>query len=166
MLCSGLDLATEWRARRWRKLLNIIDHLPRHSRYVEAVSNDERIAALLINEPEAAAQPARRMSEYSVVVEMLSLLVDRISELIGAVAASRGLKPRRIPPAPRPETAMDRLRRRRRRSTHRRLVSKLLPHKAQEPEPEPAPGPRRAALPPPPTGGRDVLRRSGWGGSK
>jgi hypothetical protein len=163
-----LDLATEWRSRRWRRLLNVIDHLPRNSHYVEAVSLDEQVAERILNMPDdSVSRPRRRMSEYSVVVETLSLLTDRVSELIGTVAASKGLKPRKIPPAPRPETATERLRSQRRRVTHRRLVSKLLPHKATEPEPVAAP-PARRALPAktPPAEGRDLLGRSGWNGSQ
>jgi hypothetical protein len=111
------------------------------------------------------------MSEYSPVVETLSLLCDRVSELIGTVAATKGMRPRKIPPAPRPVTAIERLRKKRRQVTHRRLVSKLLPHKATAPEPEPVPVPARHPVPAvqrsrqtPPAGGRDVLRRSGWRG--
>ncbi len=161
-ICHGMDLATEWRARRWRRLLNMIDHLPRDSAYVEAFCDDEEVAATLLGGPEPQGQPQRRMSDYSVVVEVLSLLVDRVSELIGTVAASRGIKPRKIPPAPRPETAADRLRKQRRRATHRRLVSKLLPHKAAELPAEQSKLPTRPVPPRPPASGGDVMRRSGW----
>lgn len=119
----------------------------------------------MLDLPMVEGKPTRRVSEYSPVVEMLSLLADRISELIGVVSASRGIRPRRIPSAPRPVTALDRLRERRRRTTHRRLVSKMLPHKNHEPPP--AEPPRKRPRPPAPKpGGGDVLRRSGWGGTQ
>ncbi len=122
----------EWKARRWRKLLDLIEHLPRHSAYLEAVSEDETIASMLLDRGDESRAPKRRMSEYDAVVETLSTLVDRVGELINAVLASKGVKPRRIPPAPRPVTAMQRLREGRRKIEHVTLVSKLLPHKAKE----------------------------------
>lgn len=177
-MCNGLDLATEWRARRWQKLLDIIERLPRHSAYIEAITDDELIAERLALEPPPTdTSPRRRMSEYNAEVEMLSLLADRIAELIGTVAASRGIRPRKIPPAPRPVTAMERVRQRRRHATHRYLVSKLLPHKAdgapsavaQEPPARPVRAPVRRALPtrtqPPgqqPGSNPPRTNRSGW----
>lgn len=161
----------EWRRRRWRRLLNLIEFLPRDSAYIEALSNDEEIAQQLLDKQIPERPPQRRMSEYSAVVEVLSLVADRIAELIGTVAASRGIKPRRIQPAPRPVTALERLRKRRRRIRHRSLVSKLLPHKREEPDPLPPHRGRDATQPQlpgrvgdRPRSGRDLMRRSGWRG--
>jgi hypothetical protein len=143
-LCNGVDLAVEWRNRRWQKLLDLIERLPRHSAYIEAVSEDEAVAAQMLNMPDDTKPARRRLSEYDVVVETLSTLVDRVGELINAVMASKGVRPRRIPPAPRPVTALQKLRERRRRVEHVSLVSKLLPHKAKEltGPPIPLPGPQ------------------------
>jgi hypothetical protein len=119
-----------WRQRRWRKLLNVIDHLPRHSALTEAIADDEALAAVLLESPPAKTGARRRMSEYTAEVETLSAAVDRLGELIQVVAATRGAKARRIPPAPRPVTAMDRLRARRRIDKHYAVVARVLPHKA------------------------------------
>lgn len=128
---------------------------------MEAVALDEQVAELLIDMPETASTKVeRRLSEYDAVVEMLSLLADRIAELIGTVAASRGIKPRKIPPAPRPVTALERLRKRRREQKHHALVARLLPGRS----PAPALPPKRPALLPgrPAKPEPDRTRRSGW----
>ncbi len=101
---------------------------------MEAFSQDEMVARGMV-EPEDT-KPRRRMVEYSVEVEMLSTLVDRMAEMIAAVVASRGVKPRHIPPAPRPVTAYERLRKEQRKSTHESLVARLLPNKGKQPAPE------------------------------
>lgn len=127
---ARLDLAVEWRRRRWRRLLNIIDHLPRHSLFIEAVTQDEAIAEQLLDNPpkdQPASKPTRRMSEWSPVVELLTVAVNRLAELTQAVAAIGGAKPRKITPAPFPETVLEKLRKRRRDRNHRALVALVLP---------------------------------------
>ncbi len=114
------------------------------------------------------------MSEYSTEVEMLSLLADRLAELITAVAATKGIRSRKITPVPRPVTALDRMRARRRKANHRFLVGALLPGRTPAGPPEPSetqrpprPSARRALPPsrtPPPTSRAVQPRtvRSGW----
>lgn len=122
-----------WRSRRWRKLLNLIDHLPRNSAYVEALANDEDLVEQMLDRSDdAATGPTRRMSEYSADVELLSAISDRIAELIQVTVAVNGAKPQKIQYSPRPITAGERVRRRRRESKHRTLVSRMLPHKPLE----------------------------------
>ena len=127
-----LDLATEWRSRRWRRLLNIIDHLPRTSAYREAVADDDDLARLLLRyAPPEPGRPQRRMSDWSAEVEVLTAVLDRLGELVQAVAAVGGAKPKKVPPAPRPVTAYERARGNRRAERHRSLVARVLPHKQQ-----------------------------------
>lgn len=128
-----MDLAKEWQSRRWRRLLNIIDRLPRHSAYFEALCDDEEMAEHLARQPESKSQPRRRMSEWSATVELLTAVLNRLSELIQAVAALGGAKPRKVPSAPYPVTALDRVRNRKRLEKHRSLVARVLPHKANPP---------------------------------
>lgn len=132
---ARLDLAVEWRRRRWRRLLNVIDRLPRDSRYVEEVTQDEEVAEQLLENPPkelTSKKSFRRMSEWSPVVELLTVCVNRLAELTQAVAALGGAKPRKIPPAPLPETAMDKVRRRRRDRNHKALVALVLPDADKE----------------------------------
>lgn len=146
----GIDLAREWRSRRWRRLLNLIDHLPRDSAYVEALSDDEEMAERMLGQADRA--PRRRMSEFSVEVELLSVIADRQAEIINALIARRGVKPARIKWQPRPETALERVRRRKRRRQHEALVAKVLPARAQQAEPAVGPD----------AGDETVSAGSGW----
>ena len=81
--------------------------------------------------------PRRRMSEWSVEVELLSTAVDRITELIQTVAASHGAKPSRVTPQPRPQTAIERVEHRERMRKHRSVVARVLPHKADQYQQQP-----------------------------
>ncbi len=124
-----LDLATEWRSRRWRRLLNIIDRLPRDSAYMEAVADDEEVAEQMLRRRDSGEdkQPRRRLSDWSPTVEILTTIVDRIGELTQVAAALGGARPSKLPRGPYPVTAFDRVRNRRRVDNHRSLVSRVLP---------------------------------------
>ncbi len=121
-----------WQSRRWRHLLNIIDQLPRDSAFAEALSNDEGLAEALLKMPQRPGLPTRRMREWSAEVELLSALVDRTAELIQAVAATKGAKPKQVRWMPRPVTAIQRLRARARKAKHNSLVARLLPGRGDE----------------------------------
>jgi hypothetical protein len=124
---GGLDLATEWRSRRWRRLLGIIDQLPRDSRYVEAVTQDEQLAERWADRKEKSdTGPKRRMADWSVQVELLTAILNRLGEATQAIAALGGAKPRKVPPAPVPTTAMDRIRNRKRFEKHKALAARVL----------------------------------------
>lgn len=130
---ARLDLATEWRSRRWRRLLNVIDNLPRESRYFEARVNDEQvIEAMLTAHGETAPgkePPTRRMSDWSAQVELLTVVVNRLGEVVQGIAVLGGAKPGKPLPAPQPTTAYESVRSRLRSRKHETLVSRLLPHK-------------------------------------
>lgn len=128
----GLDLGTEWRARRFRKLLNAIDGLPRHSGFVEALTSDDDWAEQVLAAGEPENLPARRMSEWSPVVEQLTNILDAVREQTAVAVAAAGGKPNKVKPSPRPKTALERVRKRRRTEQHRSLVARLLPHKAAD----------------------------------
>lgn len=124
-----MDFRGLWRSRQWRKLLNLIDWLPRNSAFSEAMSNDEDLAAALLSRPkdERSKQARRpRVSEYSPELERLIDVVDRLGEVMAATVAAAGGKPPKVRPQPRPETAMDRLREQQRYLKHKRTVSRVL----------------------------------------
>ncbi len=121
-----------WRARRWRELLNLIDHLPRNSAYHEALVEDDDLAEVLATRPDVDRPPTRQMRDFSVEVELLSVLGDRIGELIHVVAATKGAKPKPLRPLPRPSSALQRLRARRRRAKHDSVVARLLPGRSKD----------------------------------
>jgi hypothetical protein len=68
------------------------------------------------------------MADWSPELELLTAAVDRLGDVVKAVVATipKARVPK-IPPLPRPQTAMDRVRRRRRASKHRALVARVLP---------------------------------------
>lgn len=117
-----------WRNRRWRDLLTFIDWLPRNSAYMEALSDDEEVAEEYLNRPKSdAPQTARpRISEWSSELEKLTDVVDRLGEVMQAVVASNGGKPPKIRPQPRPRTAVDKLREKKRYEHHKKVVSRVL----------------------------------------
>lgn len=128
-----LDLAAEWRSRRWRRLLNVIDQLPRDSRYVEAMAMDEQLAERMADRPQPKGPTRRRMSDWSVQVELLTSILARLGEMTQAIAALGGAKPRKVPPPPLPQTAMDRVRNRKRFEKHHALVARVLPGRQAPP---------------------------------
>lgn len=118
------DLAALWRQRRWRFLLNVIDHLPRHSHYVTAMAGDEELAEQLPEPKSGSSAPP--LTEWTPEAERLTLVCDRLAELITAVGNTVAKKPRRPPPPlPRPVTAHDRIRRRKRRERHHLILKRL-----------------------------------------
>lgn len=131
---ARLELAVEWRQRRWRRLLDIIDQLPRDSRYIEAVSLDEDVAEALLEHDtgdDRKVKPVRRMSEWSPTVELLTAILNRLAEVAQAIAALGGAKPRAIPSAPMPTSVLERMRKRRRERQHKALMARILPHETQ-----------------------------------
>ncbi len=120
-----------WQSRRWRHLLNIIDQLPRHSAFGEALTNDEELAhevAKRRKHDDSGRAPSRSMRDFTVEVELLSVVADRIAELIQAVAATKGAKAKQNPiRMPRPVTALQRVTAQRRRAKHDSVVARVLP---------------------------------------
>jgi hypothetical protein len=101
---------------------------------------DDQVAlAMLRSEDGKSKKSRRRMSEWSAEAELLSTVADRIAELIQATVASRGAKPGTFAAAPRPETALDRVREQERIRKHRALVARVLPHIYGDPGAQPPP---------------------------
>jgi hypothetical protein len=129
----GLDLAQLWRRRRWRFLLNIIDRLPRDSHFVEAQAADEQFAEAVLAMPPASVPTTPRWSEWTPERQALADIVDRLGDVVTAVLRAGGAKHvPSIPRYPRPVTAADRLRDKRRIEQHYRIVAMVLPDRTQE----------------------------------
>mgnify|MGYP006199840543 CR=1 FL=1 len=68
------------------------------------------------------------MADWSPELETLTAAVDRLGDVVKAVVATiPKAKVPKIPPMPRPRTALDRVRQRRRVRAHRALVARVLP---------------------------------------
>lgn len=124
-----VDLGEEWRARRWWGLLNLIDHLPRNSALVEAQANDEEAARALLDRPPPESEISERWSDWSPERDALARIDDRLQDIARAVVSTNGGKPGRFQPAPRPSSALQRLRSQQRLMRHHELVARVLPHK-------------------------------------
>lgn len=116
----GEDLAACWRSRRWRRLLNLIDGLPVHSAYREAAALDEELAEEFADEPRGEYRPS--ITEWSSTNQLLAAVFDRLGEVVYVLAASNGGKPKMPDGWPRPETATDRVMRRRQRRDYDDLL--------------------------------------------
>lgn len=129
-----------WRARRWRELLNLIDHLPQNSFYYHALMNDPEHARL-IAEWEAQnpdqPNPGPGWQTWSPEVAKLTELLDAVHVLTAATIAGNGGKPGKIVPSERPRSVLaeerEKATMRRKRSVYDRIVAKVLPHKAKNP---------------------------------
>lgn len=87
------------------------------------MADDEELAEQL---PEPKGSGAPLLTEFTPEVERLTLICDRLAELITAVGNTVAKKPRRPPRGlPRPVTAHDRIRRRKRRERHHLILKRL-----------------------------------------
>jgi hypothetical protein len=124
-----LDLTEEWQERRWGRLLNLADRISktRTSWLNEVMCQDEELAELMVKteKRDAPPKPSRSMRDYSPIVEVLSTIADRQGELAQVMAATKGAKPRRVDPLPRPSTAYARIRQRKSREHHSYTVARV-----------------------------------------
>lgn len=115
--------------------MNLVQQLPPHSRLKAAMADDDELAEQmdLDNLP---PPPPPSLTEFDPTTRAIADLYDRMGTLIQVVMASSGSKKRlKMPPYPRPRLAIERVKHRRRMAKHRRLVARLLPHKAVDGEP-------------------------------
>lgn len=102
--------------------------MPRDSYLNEAMAEDEQLARHLIDQEPTEEPPVRRWSEYDAQVELLTAIFDRLADIPNAIAAANGGKPRKVPPWPRPVTALEKVRKSRSKAKHRSIVSRVLPN--------------------------------------
>ena len=130
-----MDLGELWGARKWRKLLNLIDQLPGNTRLAEAISNDEEHVEAIIaarEHSDSSGPSGPPLSEYNPMVERLDRLIDAVGQNTAATIAAAGAKPPTIPPQPRPTTAFDTVKHRRRLAQHDALTARLLRRRSTE----------------------------------
>lgn len=124
----GLDVPTLWRQRRWGLLWTVMIRLPRNSLTKEKLlDDDEFVSRSWPEDAEESAPVAIRVSEFSPEVAALYDVIDRLGEVCSTVIGAAGGKPRRVKPIRRPITAFERVKNRRRREAHQRLVARVLP---------------------------------------
>lgn len=135
----GVDLHELYQQRRVVLALDLIDGLPTHSRFRQAVLNDPDAVHAIVDQQEAderaGKQPgewAPEISEYDANVIMQGRILAALSDIAGLLTAqasggkSKG-KPIRIPT---PKTEIDRERDRRHIAKSRDLMRIFTPHEA------------------------------------
>lgn len=146
---ARLDLGELWRARRWVKILDVLDRLPAHSWYSASVSMDEEhakmIADSIMAQVEATGEKPKEkgpaLTSWSPEVAAITTLTDAVNGVRYAVIASASGGKAGEPPKPlaRPrtplETALALAEHRRRKAKHEALAARLLPHKRQSQTP-------------------------------
>lgn len=134
MFDRGWDLLDFFRGvRPWPQLLRLLDRLPRHSHYKAAIANDEHLAQQLLDQTKPAdrsAGPGRPpITEYPVLAELLANQLDELRELhatLIAVNSKKGKRPK-VPPTPRPESAVMRLEKQRTMAILADIEQRMLP---------------------------------------
>jgi len=131
----GTDPYTLWRTRAWRKLLNLIDHLPQNTWYHAAVSMDVEHAMMVLEAQERAerlGQPGPPkgpgLQTWSPEVAELVGLRDDVRNQTAVIVKSNGGNAREPKPLPRPATANETARLRKRMRDHDILRRRMLPH--------------------------------------
>ncbi|GJF06604.1 hypothetical protein [Pseudonocardia sp. D17] len=112
----GLDLLDWLRGRHpWGKLLRLAGQLGRHSRYIAALHDDDEIAPLLVAaHDDSGEEPRMSLVGWTHERELLTELLQSVRALQATVIGivSKSGKPPEVPPARRPRTLVDDLRRR------------------------------------------------------
>lgn len=117
-------LGVLWRARRWRLLQNLIDHLPPDSHYAEAMLNDSEYAAAII--AAGLPEPAERISQWSPVREALAQVIDALHIQTQTLVAVMGGTPRTVRAVDRPVTAIERAAGDDKRRRYEQLLAQIL----------------------------------------
>lgn len=138
-LLHGVDLS-DWFSGRgapaWGKLVRLTDQLPPHSRFKAAMLDDDEFAAAIgVSDEETNGDKPQRISlaDYDPMVAKLTDVCDLLIGLrttLVAVNSEKGKGPKDTKYMPRPETAFDRLRRRKRQEKLSELRNLLVPGEA------------------------------------
>lgn len=102
----------------------MIEGLPSNSHYIAALADDEELAASMDGDP--APRPPK-LTEWSPEVAAIVASFDRLGDVLCTLIAANGMQPPKIPPYPRPVTAAERIKQRRRMQKHQDLVARVLP---------------------------------------
>src|SRR5690606_28292329 len=114
-----------------REALNLIENLPRGSRFQAALADDDELADEIGDLVEGRPPPPPPLTEWTADHEKLTLIADRLGELLHLTAAANSSK--RVPqyrPLARPETALQRKARRRRAAKRELIADRLAAAKA------------------------------------
>lgn len=132
----GVDLHEFARGDRpWSQFVRLVDRLPAHSRYGAAVREDEDLASQLLELPEEIQSTPFTPSfvGWTPERELLTALTEAVHALHAVtVAAHSDGRVRRVPPLPRPVTAVERVKARRGREIADHVRDTFLPREETE----------------------------------
>jgi hypothetical protein len=119
--------------KRWRFVLNLIDHLPRHSAYGDALANDEDLAAQYGDEVEDGEPAAPSFAEWTPQVALLSDIADLLALIRTEVWQLAGQKSApKFTPMPRPISAVERTEAMRRQHAREDMLAALFPARDED----------------------------------
>lgn len=121
----GLDLLDFIRGRHpWGKFLRLVNGLGRSSRYAAALADDDEYAEQVLALPDRPDRgPA--LTEFTPEVELLTVLVELAQATNQRLTVLAQQKPDRVRQLPRPRTAFDRVKARRRRDYFDDLLAEV-----------------------------------------
>lgn len=123
----GLDLLDFFRLRlSWRKFRALLERLPSSSHYAEAVALDEELAEERAGAEQGKKPPpgkhTPRISEFNPVVAELTVVSDRLGQLLMAMSGGTA----KVEPRPRPVVAAQKIEERARVARLRGLEDEVL----------------------------------------
>lgn len=95
------------------------------SAYREAMLDDPDVAERLATAAESTQPGHPALSEFTPEIALLTVIGDRLGEVISGLVALGNNKPPRVAPLPRPVTGVERARARLSEERHRSLVSEV-----------------------------------------
>jgi hypothetical protein len=104
-------------------LLNLIDGLPPHSEYQAALALDEELAEEYVDDDRPREKYRPKITEWSPTEQLLAAVFDRLGEVVAVVSAANGGTSKLPPEWPRPETAQDRVLRRKQQREYDDLLA-------------------------------------------
>lgn len=135
-----LDIGVLWRNRESARALDLLEFLPPTSHYVNAVAQDDELAAELAKHEsdEKPASSGPSLTEWSAEVQHLAVIADALLSLRALFLQANGAKGVTPPsPLPTPQTARQRVKRAERNAVREHVMSKLLPAPDETPQDEP-----------------------------
>lgn len=126
----NIDLREDFQARRWRRLVNAINHLPYATHLREKMLNDPEMARQIVEsqaKAKGAAVSGIPVSEFTQSVAVLRDLITTTRGLQATLVAVNGGNKRPVEPYDGPITLLKAAETQRREDDHKALVARVLP---------------------------------------
>lgn len=101
-------------------LVELIDHLPSHSRLNAMISQDPEAADAIAEQQDLKPGPPP-LSEWTAEMAALATIADRLAAVQQTIVATAGKRPKPVDPYPRPVTEFDRAKERAKEKRHEQM---------------------------------------------